>query len=85
MAPAQGRVSFRYGREMDGLLGLRGAPRSQGRDGLDGTSRTADAADVGAGKAVGDGRQPPEGVQAPASYFGSKGCGPLSSCDARAI
>lgn len=70
---------------MDALLGLREAPRSQARDGLDGTSRTASAADVGAGRAVGDGRQPLEAEQARASYFGSKGCGSLSSCDARAI
>lgn len=48
VAPAQGRGTFQYGHEMDALLGLRGPPRSQARDGLGGTSRTAGAADVGA-------------------------------------
>lgn len=49
---------------VDALLGLRGATRSQGRDGLSGTGRIADGADTGARRFAGEGHQLLAGVQA---------------------
>lgn len=50
---------------VDALLGLRGATRSQGKDGLGGTGRIADgAADTGARRFAGEGHQLLAGVQA---------------------
>lgn len=56
------------------LLGLRGAPRSQGGHGFGGTRRTADGADAGARRFAGAGRAAaPSGSASPGFLFREQG------------